>query len=188
MHDRTRVSQAGFTLIELLLYVSLVPLLAMAGFSLVESGTDARAVGSARMKLGATTRICLRRIHDELLSASKTAEDANGNGVLDTGEDTNGNGRLDADWAIGSVLTFNRRTVTSTWSPPISYRLTNGNLIRSATDLAGNTITAAIGSGVTGFVVTENNGVLTVSITVRTNARRGRTLTDSGSITVRLRN
>jgi hypothetical protein len=171
-----------------LLYVGLVPILAMAGFSLVESGTDARAVGSARMKLGSTTRTCLRRIHDELLSASKTAEDKNGNKVLDTGEDTNGNGRLDSDWAIGSSLKFNRRTVNSTWSPPVSYVLLDGNLIRSETKLDGKTIKASIASGVTGFSVTENDGELTVSISVRTSARRGRSLTRSGTIKVRLRN
>jgi len=183
-----RHHSAGFTLTELLLYIGLVPILALAGFSLVETGTDARAVGSARMKLGSTTRICLRRIHDELLSASKTAEDKNGNKILDAGEDTNGNGRLDSDWATGTTLTFNRRTINSTWSPPVSYRLIDGSLMRSETNLDGKTLTAAIARGVTAFNVAESGGELTVSITVRTTARRGRSLTRSASIRVRLRN
>lgn len=181
-------SQAGFTLVELLLYIGLVPILAMAGFTLVETGTDAQAVGSARMKLGSMTRTCLRRIHDELLSASKTAEDKNGNKILDSGEDTNGNGRLDSDWVIGSQLVFNRRTVNSTWSPPVSYTLVDGSLIRSEMDLNGKSITATIARGVTAFNVSDNGGELTVSLTVQTRARRGRTLTRTGSIRVRLRN
>jgi len=184
----TTETQDGFSLLEVLVYLAILPLIAIAGFSLVDAGNHARTLGSSHMKLNRVIRTSLRRIHDELMPAGKIAEDKNQNDVLDTGEDLNGNGRLDDDWAVTSnSITFNRRTSTN-WSPPISYSVVNKRLIRTQMDLNGKQTSVPIATGVKSFAVSESNGEVTITLTVQTTPRGSKTLTVSGSIQVELRN
>ncbi|MFQ5505304.1 MAG: type II secretion system protein J [Planctomycetota bacterium] len=190
MRDRSRNGgQAGFSLMELLLYVAMFPVLAIAAISVVDVGGSARSVGSTKIQLDRSVRVCLRRLHDEILAGSKVAEDANGNKLLDSGEDLNNNGRLDADWAVGpSSITFNRRLRNSTFSLPITYRLLNGELERSVMlNPGGTTIRTVIAKNVNQFTLTESTGEVVVNLALQKTSK-GRTLSESGSVRILIRN
>ena len=182
--------ERGFTLIELLVgSVILSAVLAGIGMTLL-TGRQASEQTESIISLDDKMRSILRRISEELRSASRTAEDTNANLVLDAGEDINANGRLDSDWAFSAnSVTFNRLLADNTYSLPITFRL-NGNILEyvKLTDAAGPPIVTPMARSVTAFTVVQNTSMLTITLSLSAQRRGGAALTRTESINVTPRN
>ena len=95
-------SERGFSIVELAMAIVIGGVIVSVLALSLKTGKNASTSLHAGLDLSESTRSCLRRIAEELRTASRQGEDANGNSTLDTGEDKNANGRLDADWAVTS--------------------------------------------------------------------------------------
>ena len=129
--------------------------------NIISSGESAKSATTV-VNLAETFRAISRRLGDELRTAIRKGEDANGNDILDTGEDLNGNGHLDADWSVGAhSITFNRLLADGTISTGITYRLVGTNLERLSSVTSDRApIRAVIASGVSTFDVTQTDSML----------------------------
>jgi hypothetical protein len=180
---------AGFTFIEMMIYVVLLPVLVLAILSVVGVVRDVPPSESRKIQLQRSVRSTLRRLHDELVSASKVGEDTNKNSQIDAGEDLNGNTRLEADWSISEEsLTFNRRLRTGFWSLPITYKLENGELIRSELLDTGKKLSAVLVRGVSTFTVSENQNEVTIVLGIQRKQRNGKFAVERETARVVMRN
>jgi len=188
--QEARTCTRGISLVEVMIYAALVPIILVAAFSLVDSGSKLQSTASANMDLAMVVRKCLRRMQDDIISAGKWGEDLSRNGVLDPGEDLNDNLRLDADWLVdASSIRFNRFRGDGTWSLPIRYFLEEDKLKRSVMlDASGNTVTSVIAGGVASFAVTEKNGEVEIELALGKFDRKGRLVTRTGLVRVLIRN
>ncbi len=177
-------------MIELMIVIALLlAILTGIGATLL-IGRNASHQTTAIVKLDEDLRTILRRISEELRSASRSGEDTNGNSALDAGEDVNGNGRLEADWSLSAdSVTFNRGLPDRTYSLPITFRL-NGNVLEyvKQTTAAGATIVTPMARTVTEFTVVENTSMVTITLSLERNSVGESTLTRSQSINVTPRN
>lgn len=179
----------GFTLVEMMIYIVLLPVLVFAILSVVGVIRNVPPAESRKIQLQRSVRSTLRRLHDELVSASKTGEDTNHNGQIDAGEDLNGNTRLEADWNIGSSsFTFNRRLRSGNWSLPITYKLEDEQLIRSELLDTGKTLSAVLVRGVSTFIVSENQNEVTIVLGIQRKQRDGKFAVESETARVVMRN
>ncbi|MEE9127408.1 MAG: prepilin-type N-terminal cleavage/methylation domain-containing protein [Planctomycetota bacterium] len=181
---------AGFTLIEVLVAsVIMLAILAGIGTTLL-TGRQATQQTTTIISLDDTMRTVLRRISEELRSASRSAEDTNGNTALDPGEDTNANLRFENDWSLSAnAVTFNRLRSDGTFSLPITYRL-NGSTLEyvKMTTAAGAQIVTPIASSVTSFTVVEATSMITITLAISAPSGGGATLSRTESINVTPRN
>jgi len=131
-----RRSARGLTLVEVVVATSIAVSLLVAALSLTDSTGTAASAAHVRASIFIRASRASERLVRELQTSSLVGEDVNKNGTLDGNEDTNANGRLDADWSLSDEtsageITFNRVRRDWTWTGPISYRLVDGNLVRS---------------------------------------------------------
>jgi prepilin-type N-terminal cleavage/methylation domain-containing protein len=164
-----RAEERGFSLIEVLIgSVILLAILGGLGTTLI-TGRNASQQTSALISIDDKLRTILRRVSEEVRSASRTAADNN--------------------WNVGAnSLTFNRALPDGTYSPPITYRL-NGDLLEYVTtgDL-GVQIVTPLATSVDTFTVVENNTLVTITLGVSVRSGSGAMLSGTQSINVSPRN
>jgi hypothetical protein len=142
------------------------------------------------MDLSDALRRVLRRITEELRSATRFGEDRNKNKALDSEEDTNGNGRLESDWQVTSTsVTFNRYMPSNVFSLPITYRLTGTNLERVVMqDPSGKTAVTVIARSVSAFEVSDAGGRISILLKITKPTPGGGTLSGERTAIVMPRN
>ena len=184
-----RTLSAGFTLVELTVMLAVMAAVIYAVNMTLLTGHRASEQTTTTMNITDGLRHSVRRISEELRGASRSAEDANGNGMLDSGEDTNGNGRLDADWQVSATsVTFNRAVADGTFSLPITYRLTGNVLERVATlDTSGKTGVTVVARSVKRFDVSEQLPKLEAEIEIEV-TKSGRVMRQAETVVVLPRN
>ena len=164
-----RAEERGFSLIEVLIgSVILLAILGGLGTTLI-TGRNASQQTSALISIDDKLRTVLRRVSEEVRSASRTAPGTN--------------------WAVGAnSLTFNRTLPDGTFSPPITFRL-NGDLLEYITtaDLGAQIVTP-LATSVDTFTVVENNTLLTITLGVSVRSGSGAVLSGTQSINVSPRN
>ena len=190
MNARRLRDHGGFTFVEVIVSLALATVLLLLFGLILTRGRQATTETTKMLDVDAELRTVLARISEEVRCASRTAEDANGNKILDTGEDRNANGRLEGDWnAAAAALTFNRLQPDGNFSLPITYRVTSGRLQRvTMLTAAGQTTTTVVATGVVSFTVADSAGKVTIGIGIRRTSESGRTINRQGSITVGPRN
>jgi type II secretory pathway component PulJ len=176
-HARAR-SSGGFSIVELTIAAALLSLLLGVVFSSMQATQKASKTVTRGMDGSRVVETAMRRITEELRSATFVGEDVNNNDVLDSGEDRNGNGRLDADWAVtANSITFNRCMPGNTFSLPVTYRRVGSTLERVAMQSAGGAlITTVLARNVDAFAVTAVNSRITITLRVRIPDAGGKTI------------
>ena len=124
------------------------------------------ATAARNMDLAGKMRAVLRRMTEELQSASRLGEDKNENATLDVGEDYNSNSRLESDWQVTSTsVRFNRYMPGNVYSLPITYQLTGTDLERVAMrTAAGAEVVTTVATSVAAFSVAESGFGLRITL------------------------
>ena len=179
--DRKPGHESGFTLLEVLIAsMVMLAILSAIGTTLI-TGRQASRQASTIISLDETMRTVLRRISEELRSASRTAEGT---------EDANGNGRLENDWSLSAnAVTFNRLQGDGTYALPTTFQLNGSDLeYVKMTTPAGAQIVTPIATSVTDFTLVETTSMITITLGLSAPSGNGTTMTRSESINVTPRN
>lgn len=178
------------TLIEVTILAALFPMLIFTAMNLVRSGQQLDQQVREKAVMMEKLRTTLRRIADELRTSSRTAEDLNADGILQSNEDRNGNGRLESDWLVGTnSISFNRMLPDGSFDLPITYRIDGDDLVRDHHATIATTRTSVIARNVSQLMVsTPTDETVTVLMTVEIDQPGGGIDSESMSITIQQRN
>lgn len=180
----------GFTLPEVITVVAILGFLFLVLGMTLQTGQRATKQTDRDMDVTEDIRRVLRRMLEDLRTASRTGEDTNNNSVMDDGEDENGNGRLEADWNVTlDNLTFNRLLPDGTFSLPITYKLNGEDLVREAmVNVGGAKASAVIVRRVTMFKVEEVGLKMRITLEIRKPGAGGSETREQRTVTVVPRN
>ncbi len=180
----------GFTLVEVSTVVAILGFVFLILGMTLQTGQRAAKQTNRDMDVTQDIRRTLRRMLEDIRTASRTAEDTNGNGIMDDGEDENLNGRFEADWTVApDNLTFNRLVPDGTYSLPITYKLKGAELVRDAmVNTTGAMASAVIVRSVTMFQVQEVGLKVTITLEIHKRAADGSETREQRTVTVVPRN
>jgi len=176
------------SLVEVVISTAIAASMLLVALSLADSAGDATNSAHIRTTVFVRASKAADRLVKELQTASPVGEDDNENGSLDSGEDTNSNTRLDSDWSLadgatGTSITFNKVESDWTWSGPIAWAITDGNLVRTE-----SSATEVVCRNVSAFAVRRSGDQVVLSITSFANDRKGRTWSETAERTCYVRN
>ena len=184
--------QSGRTLVETTMSLVLMTAVLIIAYRMVTVGRSGHQRLETTLDLGESMRAVSFRMREDLRPATRTGEDTNGNGLLDSGEDLNGNGVLEADWSIGPAsITFNKVLPDGTVSAPTTYRLAGRQLQRVQTVLSGtgtSTVVTVLDRSAAAFAVADDGARIDCTLTLERPDATGNTTTRSETITVIPRN